>query len=473
MPVPPPLVVPPLPAPLSNADIANCLQTLYSAPSTLAQYSCFFFLQEFSNDDFLGSVGYAMEYPDTDVLIQKFYQYVPDQAVQLYVHSISAMETGAASIFSGNSQPYQVFISLDKIALASGAAKQLVPYQTAKLLSAAFIHGLVTRLLLDRYKQVWSNAKPNPVPLWTDLPLVAAPPIGPNPHPVSTPMNAAAWAASYINALTSNLTKPLTWTTTSSQHGNLNYLGCLNILTDSSLQAAGMITGWLAGDAITDPAFGAANTTACQKAIWSLLGNAYTYVDIGTLVGYTFTYLNGFILSERTKAAISANPLPTAANNPTTGPAAIYTYLSTNTVNQVNFTPLATAFFNFIVAEFYAIAGTNLVNAAKYEAFIEGFAKGLLIGANSLFGELFEEGFQLGYTTGFNVGYEQGYSAGWTEGYAVGYQQGQNTWMSGLQSIISGASGTSGLSGLLSDAGTLSTLLNDATTVGTAIASLF
>ena len=148
MPVPTPLPVPPSPAPLSEADIADQLQILYSAPPTLSQYACFFFLQQFSSDDFLASVGYAMKYPDTDVLIQKFYKYKPAQAVQFYVHSISAMETGAVSIFSGSAQPYQVFLSLDKTAFAGGLAKQLVPYQTAKLLSAAFIHGLVTRLVL-------------------------------------------------------------------------------------------------------------------------------------------------------------------------------------------------------------------------------------------------------------------------------------------------------------------------------------
>lgn len=286
-------------------------------------------------------------------------------------------------------------------------------------------------------------------------------------------MDAGGWAQSYLNTISSTLVQPKTWTATSSAHGNLDYFGCLNILTDLSLQTVGIVSGWLAGDAVTSAAFGAANTKACKTAIWKLFANVYTYEDIGTLVGYALTFLNGFIISQRTKSAISANPLPPIVSDPGKAPSTIYSYLFTNAVNQTDFTPLAKALLNFIVAEFYAISGIDTVRAAKYQAFIQGFSKGLLIGADALYGELFEEGYQLGYTKGFSEGYAQGYSAGWTEGYAVGYQQGQNTWMSGLQNIVSGSSGITGLSGLLGDAQTLGTLLNDAVTVGTAIASLF
>jgi hypothetical protein len=134
---------------------------------------------------------------------------------------------------------------------------------------------------------------------------------------------------------------------------------------------------------------------------------------------------------------------------------------------QNNVVNVSTAFFSFVVAEFFAISASNAANAAKYEAFIRGFQKGLMWGADVQFRQLFEQGYILGYTNGFRDGYSQGYSAGWTAGYAVGYQAGQSTWMSTFQNI------GNGLSGLLSDAGALGTLLNDAGTVGEAIASIF
>jgi hypothetical protein len=531
--------------PLTDTQISSLLNTLYMA-APFSKYAPYCHLHFFSSDDFLQSVGYAMRYPDSDVLFQRYYQY--NTAVQLYIHSISAMETQAIGIFSGANQIYEVFVALDKITIA-GPAQLLVPYQTAKLLSAAFIHGLVTRLVLDRFKAAWSHAKPSPIPLLYDLPIVPALPKGPNPHPVGTAMDAGGWADKYLLALAgtsqtvspNSVVFPKTWTSLSAAHGNAKYFDCLNLMTDSSLQTAGMVMGWLAGDAITDAGF--AGGPACQNAIFTLLHGAadgYNFDDIGTMVGYTLTYLNGFVANERTRATISANGITPPNNDPIKGPQDIYTYFRSHATApdpMTDFTPLATALLNFVASEFYAISGvavfvgsisgntltvTNLISgalavgqmlsdsagniqagttitgfatgtggtgtytvsisqtvgaetmtsadlnrAAKYQYFIEGFGRGLLIGADILYSELFEEGFQLGYTNGFRDGYAQGYSAGWTEGYAVGYQAGQNTWMSGLQNIIKGASG------LLTDVQKITPLLSDVTTVGTAIASLF
>jgi hypothetical protein len=462
-----PLPVPPAPASLTDQQRASYLQTLYgSSPPGFAQSMAYFHLNFITNDDFIGSVGYAQKFPDTDVLLPRYYQY--SNGVQLYVRDISAMETQALPIFSAGAQPYQVFVSVDRISLAAGPAKILFPYQVAKLLAASYLHGLITRLVLDKYKQAWSNATP-PVPLWTDLPLVPKPPSGPNPHPVATAMDASSWANKYLLNLTSTLVSPAKWMALSTAHKGLNYTQCLNDFTDSSLQAAGIISGWLAGDTITDPTVPLATRTACQTAIWKLVGDQYNFNEIGLMVGYTFTYLNGFIANERTRAAITANPVSPATTDPNSGPTTIYGNFCNNVAanNQGNVTPLATVFFNFVVGEFYAIASVDATRAAKYQQFIEGYSLGLTIGADVLYSQLFEEGFQLGYTIGFRDGYAQGYSAGWTEGYAVGYQAGQATWMSGLQQIVSGASG------LLGDVGTVNTLLNDAITVGTAIASLF
>ncbi|MHC2423302.1 hypothetical protein ACVII1_006306 [Bradyrhizobium elkanii] len=462
-----PLPIIPEPTPtLTDQVKAGFLKTVFQEAS-LAKFAPYLILHEFSADDFSATVGAAMGSPDTDVLFQRYYQW--SDPAQLIVRSISSMETQALPVFSGRGQSYQVFISLDKIDYHGAPAQLLVPYQLAKLLSGAFIHGLVTRLILDKYKDTWATATP-PVPLWADLPLTAAPPKGPNPHPIPQAMDAGAWADKYLLSLCTQLLIPKTWTNTSAtlsaNHLPSDYFGCLHYISDCSLQTAGIVIGWLAGDAITASAFG--NGPACQRAIWSLLKDRHGPVAFGKMVGYTFTYLNGFISSERTKAAISANSVQAPLNDPIKGPALIYGNLASHVSGsaQVNLTPLATAFFNFIVAEYFAISDDR-GKAAKYQAFIQGFAQGTLGAADILFRQLFNEAYELGYTNGFRDGYAQGYSAGWTEGYAVGYQAGQNTWMSGLQGIIDGASG------LLNNPDDLGKLLNNLTTVGTVIATLF
>jgi hypothetical protein len=419
-----------------------------------------------------------MEYPDSDVLVQNYYQY--QNNVQLYLHSISAMGANALKVFSGSAQPFQVFVSIDRTSAVSGsAAKVLVPYQTAVVLSGAFIHGLVTRLLLDKYKTTWAALNP-PIALWNPLPLVAAPPKGggPAPNPLPVPMNANDWAQKYLSTLSTNLQNPASWNALSAAHGSTDYFGCLSYATDSSLQTVGISMGWLAGDALTDGTY--PNAQACQAAIFTLLKGKYKANDFGWMVGYTFSYLSGFLSSERTKAMIAGTTAPSQEADPSKAPLNIYNALlnaaagATSGVTQANVSSIADTFFKFVLSEFYAVSGGSPAEAAKIQGFLLGFEQGLTAGAEVMYRQLFEEGYalgyakgyELGYTTGFKNGYTQGYSAGWTSGYAVGYQNGQNTWMSGLQNIIGG------LGGMLNDPGTMTTILGDIS-VGRTIIGLF
>jgi hypothetical protein len=472
MPISPPLG-PPQPKPLGDADIAANLEKIYTV-AAVSQYGCYFFLNFFTSNDYLGSTGFAVNASDSDLLIQKYYQYPNCADVQLYLHAISALEQNAQKIFSGASQNYQTFVALDRTTVAGGNAKILVPYQTAQVLSAAFTHGLVTRLILNGYKQKWASiaAPVGPISLPYDLTLIASPPPTGAPSGAPAAMNAGDWVQKYLAALTTTLVNPTSWNQAATSTGSQNYITCLSYYTEASLQAVGIVMGWLAGDALTsDPTNN--QLLQCQQAIWTLLNSKYTQQQLGAIMGYTFSYLSGFILSERTQAMISGASIPPAPdNNPSTAPQAILNALSVNLMNtlkpiQNNVVGLASAFFSFVLAEFYAISNNNLASAAKYEVFIEGFQQGLMRGADVQYQQLFEQGYQLGYTNGFRDGYSQGYSAGWTAGYAVGYQAGQNTWMSTFQNT------TNGLTTLLNDAGTLGKLLNDAGTVGTVIASVF
>jgi hypothetical protein len=224
------------------------------------------------SNDFLATTGFALNYSDADLLVQTYYQYPQCQDVQLYLHAISALEVQALKTFSGPATNYQVFVGLDRITVASPSAKILVPYQTAALLSAAFTHGLVTRLILDIYKLNWASisaAHGGPVPLWFDLPLVASPPTGPVPAKPPSAMNADAWTQQYLINLSTGptgLTNPQTWNQTSTTIKNPNYSACLSYLTDASLQMVGITMGWLAGDTLTaNPTD--ATLTKCRNAV--------------------------------------------------------------------------------------------------------------------------------------------------------------------------------------------------------------
>ena len=225
--------------------------------------------------------------------------------------------------------------------------------------------------------------------------------------------------------------------------------------------------GWLAGDAFaSNPAD--AQLQSAEIAFWEMINSSYTQEEVGIAVGYTFSYLSGFLISDRTKAMMSVGGKPAdQQTDPTRAPAVIYGGLTGRPALssvQANVFSLATNFFSFVVKEFYAISGTDIIRAAKYQSFIIGFQQGLMLGADALFLRFYSDGYILGYTDGFRDGYSQGYIAGWTAGYSSGYQAGQSTWMSGLQSI------NGGLSGLLNDAQTLGKLLSEAATVDTVIA---
>jgi len=439
-----------MPTRLTDEEAAHHLAALYGAPTAFSQFSTYMVLDRFDQALFLNSVGPAMQASGSDVLVQAYYQY--EESVQLYLRAIPALENSAS--FKGSAQPYQVFVALDRISFTPGNAKVLVPYHTAALLSAAFVHGLVTRLVLQKYADAWGSIKPS-VTLPYPLTLIAMPPQGSSSSSVPVPFNASDWLQKYVSNLSAKLMGVGSWSG--------DYFKCLAGLTDASLQAAGIVTGWLAGDALVSETV----PKNCVDSVWTLLRDKYSTKKFGSMIGYTFSYLSGFLSSERTSAM--ADGLPPLAQ--LSDSAKIYDALIGNQTSpiasQQGIFSLSSTFFRLVLGEFYAIAGeTSPDSPAKYGAFLQGFEEGLMDGANVMFLRIFQEGYQLGYTAGFRDGFSQGYSAGWTAGYAQGYQAGQSTWISGFQSILDG------VSSLISDSSTLETVLSDTVTVGTVIASL-
>jgi hypothetical protein len=482
------VILPPTKPQTANDDvtIAGLLTTFYQA-SSLGKYGPLFFLHNLNINEFKRYAGLAEGSTPTDkpYAVDKFVKYSP--AVTFNIQSISALQT--IYPFIGVGEPFHVFAYVD--------GTTLVPYQTAQLLSASFLKGLVTRLILEKYKSIWTGppfnlsidftlnpAGPPPTATPIPAPISSGTPAPPGPPPTSTPpppMTAQAWVAAYLINLNHVITAPSTW----SGLGSVDYPTALASLTDATTQAAGMINGWSAGDALVSVA---GDYATCAPVIWKWLNSRYTTKQLGMMVGYTFCYLAGFLRCERTAGFITGAANPPARLNGQSNLSNIYTNLTGSdhaASAQLSFRKdpvfdLANKFFELVNGEFYGIAQqagylNQLTALANYRDFIVGFEKGLTQGADVMFAELFDEAYNLGYAYGYNAGYSsgfrdgysQGYSAGWQEGYSSGYSAGQQNWMSGLGNIFNS------LGNLVGDAGTVGKILGDANTVGEVLGAIF
>lgn len=380
-----------------------------------------------------------------------------------------------------------VFVKLDNISC-------FFPFDTAALISASVINGLVSRLILGLYAPIWKNYATN-----KSLPIAfedLTPPPGPGPAPSGgTPAtNTDNWIAAQFTQIASNFTLTSTW------NGNpMNatlYNQRVMEQTNPSLQLAGILMGWRTGDALA----AAANTTDGQNAlaaIWKFLGYRFTTQHLGMMMGYTFMVLSAFLDNDRTASVInykSTSPLPPPPQNTAAALPALFSQFgnqmlvdrSSNAVPVTRW--LVDRFYKLINGEFYGItqnssyAGNASVALINYNAFINGFVHGIVTAADQLFDEFYnvgyqsgyqngyESGFQIGYTNGFRDGYSQGFASGYTVGYqngdAAGYAAGASS-VGGLESIISGVSDVLGsASSILSDAGTVGTVIST-------VASLF
>lgn len=465
----------PIPQPKSattDAEVATQLTILYES-QVFAAYGCYFYLNNMTASDFLSCTGPAMETPDQ---LYQYNKYAADLPTHfgLNVQFISSLGGASGSAaFAKSGLPWQVFVKLDNYTQST----VLLPFQTACALSLTFIKGLVTRLILEKYNDLWSNIKP-PISI-PSFPLV--PPSAP-PPPAPPPLTVFSWATTYVGSLSTELTNVANWKKWPIQ----DYSQCLSNMTDASLQVAGLATGWSAADALISAA-----DNATMQAIWILLNRRYTTADLGAMVGYTFSYMSGYLKNERIAAMMQGVAPPSQQAGPAELPT-IYANLATNidttstsgSYTQTTF-DITNKFFALVVGEFFSITqnasykppppSTSVTDAlASYQAFITGFERGMSLGADVLFTDLYTEGWEAGEQFGYSIGYSNGYRDGYSQGYAAGWQAGYaaippqtSTWMSGLNNIFQG------LGNLLDDAGQLPTILSDVGSVGQAIASIF
>jgi hypothetical protein len=473
----------PIPAPNPNnlqwPQVSAYLASLYTSKCAQS-YPCYFYLNTLRWIPFYDSAGAKIREGFEDAAgeaianpgVYKFHRQSDPLACVLQVEY---MPTLAGQPAFSNGQPKKnlpaVFVSLDNFGC-------FVPFETAALISACFQKGLVSRLILGSYQPIWSQYAPN-----------KKLPVGFNDISTATitPNTAVdSWISSQINAFATTLNTAGTWSSGS------DFDTCLSAVTNCSIQVAGILLGWRAGDAIvaaTDPV----DQAATLKAFWGMLGWRFTAKEIGRMMGYALMMLSGFLENDRTFAVTQFNggALPTtgATDIPT-----IYNQMSSliqtnRTANlQLNVRQLVERFFALVEGEFYGItqnpnyAGGDATKTqtalVTYSAFMSGFVHGMASSADRLFSDFYNDGYnagyqaglQVGYTNGFRDGYSQGLAAGYTVGYgagdAAGYANGASA-MGGLGTLFTGINNVLGsASGILSDAGTVGTV------IGT-IASLF
>jgi hypothetical protein len=309
-------------------------------------------------------------------------------------------------------------------------------YGSAKILSAAVMAGLITRLLLQAYADKWRDYAGKDVKLVLgveDIALVKSIRLA-----SAIQINPARWKWSH-NAWNSYFPKPT---------ANSNFDDLLSYMTDAcSCQGAGMVMGWSAGDSILATG-DEATRLACVRAVWRLVGVHFTTHQIGVVVAYTLNYLIGFARNQRTVEIINGTGTPSV--NPTYHGGDITLRLHEHVRRDELSDPLIAltiCLFKMVVDEFYAIEQkTNITPDEKkaaltqYRAFIGGFQKGSLIAAESIFSDTFRTGYSVGYARGFRDGYAQGYAAGYHAGYVNGFADGKKVW-GGITQILHDISG--------------------------------
>jgi hypothetical protein len=433
---------------LKPDEIAAKLKVLFDESvvgADFIRYRSFFYLYCVTEDDFLKIVADAEVKEPNTIDWPLFDQYkdlsIPVQTISDLVNS---------NVFAHNSSPFRTFVTLAEF---FGPGQDVpLPFHTVRVLSGSFIKGLITRLILQMY----------PLKLKGDLVLRTAFSFG---TPSGTPWKADDWASEYLSKFSAHLQSATSWNEARDDKKNPDYERCLSALTDSTLQMAGIVLGWEAGDALS--AMPADPGDKIRTAIWSLLNSQFTTQQLGMAVAYTLSFIAGYIATERNINVVEGKPADRALPDPT-NIGAVHNKLGEhircgNHRHNAAF-DIANRFFALVVAESYIVANDEHYEddtkedqgeaSRAYQAFIIGFERGLASGAEEIFDELFKDGYSLGY------------SAGWQDGYRAGYKANSNqpTWLGSLQSIIGDVHGA---------LGDLTTLVSDAKTAATVIAVIF
>ena len=266
-----------------------------------------------------------------------------------------------------------------------------VPIEVANLVEAAFINGLVTRLVLRQYAIAWASAN-------------------------STNLNLETLQLGFDNI---EFTDLIGTTFVQSE----NYLtfsdfesALSSILSENPVDPPALLLGWRAGEDLDQE-------DQFRDVVWKLIGSRFAPTDIGRIVSYTLSYLAGYVKNNRIMSLINKDAVGMETNE-----GAILLQLANDPhVNQIN--NVISAFVNNVFAELYTLGRNNLIEdsekeriMAVYYNFAAGLTKGASEAADQVLVDVFKVGFGLGYKSGFKDGFSQGYAAGYKDGFVMGYR---------------------------------------------------
>jgi hypothetical protein len=374
----------PKPTPLSTDQVTAILDDLFKWPAA-SKYGTYFLLLPGAITLKQNVAANVAAIPAGQVYLYQPYP-IANKSVAVKVLAVAGLQASWPFQAATGDPADADFVLLD------GFAKQ-VPIPVADSVTANFINGLVTRLILGEYARAWKDGTTISA---GDLSFAKY---------VMTPgfpdMNNA-----------------------SSYPANVKFEADLaTLLQNNPVQPAGLLWGWKAGDELD--ALVGTDDAKYRADVWRLVKSRFTSADMGRMVAFTLSYLTGFIKNERIVSIAASSPQPLDKLNTTQ----IFDKLSTDT--GVDFARLLLSqFHSSLIAEFYALSQNDKLpsevkqdSLARVAGLIRGFESGSIAAADQVYIDVFQLAYGLGYKDGFRDGYAQGYAAGYRDGYAAGYAQ--------------------------------------------------
>jgi hypothetical protein len=255
----------------------------------------------------------------------------------------------------------------------------------------------------------------------------------------------------------------------------------ITIVQQNPITPVGMTWGWQVADELLK-ADKENEARPLTHAAWKLINSRFGFERIGSVTSYTLQYMSGFIFCDRIVSIASGQPPApiTRAASDWIGSISKSSYF----VGSKNF---LMGFADIISAEYYAVSQNVGIKSAadkinlltQYYYFNRGFASGIILASDYMFGQIAQTSYNSGYDQGFRDGYSAGFVAGWVAGYASGYQTAwtqANATIQQLQSTINTLQTQLSTAESNGGGGFWDTVGNIASTAGTvigAIASFF
>jgi len=262
-----------------------------------------------------------------------------------------------------------------------------IPFDLARFVSASFASGLVASLMVSSFVSGLQLSDPFAVTGY---------------NPLNT-INDLDIAHRYFRNV-------------SEQQFQVNIRKAIN---DIPFQAGGLLFGWQAGKLFSDfHGSGDTDKENAYTALWKLIRNRLTWMEIGQATSYCMSYLLGFLqlsLCAQIKQAAPQTKIDDVLSQ----------IAASGDLDKVR--ALISAFYDAVLSPSVTDYKLGTDIRTSWVAFLRGFERGTLRATDDVFRNVF----QLAYRIGYSDGYAKGYSDGWQDGYDAAKQ----TWFDRLMKL--------------------------------------